>query len=254
MTSARYVFACSRRHRVAVDASRYWTAARCPTCKSPVDPLRAARFRQWLRGAAPRSRLRIRALVLTPLDGLGWLLVLFALLLALVYHRFGDRTWWGTALIYTGRWPWLIPIAAAGAAGARLAAQCPRAARPRGDHRDGAGHGRHAEHGAALEQGQVAPDPHLQCRRGTGGVAAAARAARGHAARHRRLPGMRPPDARGAGPSRGLGRRRHHAGACASSAGFRCAHHRRSCRRRTSAPRAGRRRWRATRSCRRSAR
>ena len=111
MTSARYIFACSRRHRVAVDASRYWTAARCPTCKSAVDPLRVARFRQWLRGSAPRSRLRIRALVLTPLDGLGWLLVLFALVLALVYHRFGDRTWWGTALIYTGRWPWLIPIA-----------------------------------------------------------------------------------------------------------------------------------------------
>jgi len=111
MTSSRYIFACSRRHRVAVDASRYWTAARCPTCKSAVDPLRVARFRLWLRGSAPRSRLRIRALVLTPLDGLGWLLVLFALVLALVYHRFGDRTWWGTALIYTGRWPWLIPIA-----------------------------------------------------------------------------------------------------------------------------------------------
>jgi len=78
-----------------------------------VDPLRAARFRQWLRGAAPRSRLRIaQALVLTPLDGLGWLLVLFALLLTFVYHTFGDRTWWGTALIYTGRWPWLLPLAA----------------------------------------------------------------------------------------------------------------------------------------------
>jgi len=111
MTEPRYVFSCSRRHRVAVDAGRYWAPARCPTCKSPVDARRIARFRQWLRGAAPRSRLRItRALVLTPLDGLGWLLVLFTLLLAFVYHTFGDRTWWGTALIYTGRWPWLIPI------------------------------------------------------------------------------------------------------------------------------------------------
>ena len=112
MTSSRYIFTCSRRHRVAIDASRYWTAARCPTCKSPVDPSRTARLRQWLRGAAPRSRLRITpTLVLTPLDGLGWLLVLFTLLLAFVYHRFGDRTWWGTALIYSGRWPWLLPIA-----------------------------------------------------------------------------------------------------------------------------------------------
>lgn len=111
MTAPRYVFPCSRRHRVAVDASRYWAAARCPKCKSPVDPLRADRFGQWLRGAAPRSRLRISpAVLLTPLDGLGWLLVLFTLLLAFIYHTFGDRTWWGTALIYTGRWPWLLPI------------------------------------------------------------------------------------------------------------------------------------------------
>ena len=111
MTAPRYVFVCSRRHRVAVDAGRYWAAARCPKCKSPVDALRAARFGQWVRGAAPRSRLRITpALVLTPLDGLGWLLVLFTLLLAFVYHTFGDRTWWGTALIYSGRWPWLLPI------------------------------------------------------------------------------------------------------------------------------------------------
>jgi endonuclease/exonuclease/phosphatase (EEP) superfamily protein YafD len=48
--------------------------------------------------------------VLTPLDGLGWLLVLCMSLVAMVYHVFGDRTWWGTALIYTGRWPWLLPI------------------------------------------------------------------------------------------------------------------------------------------------
>jgi len=74
MTATRYVFTCSRRHRVAIDASRYWAAARCPTCKSPVDPRRGARLRQWLRGAAPRSRLRITpAIVLTPLDGIGWM-------------------------------------------------------------------------------------------------------------------------------------------------------------------------------------
>lgn len=112
MSAPRYVFACSHRHRVAVDAARYWAAARCPVCKSPVDRFRAARLRQWLRGAAPRSRLRAGAFVLTPLDGLGWLLVIAMLLVALVYRVFGDRTWWGTALIYSGRWPWLLPIAA----------------------------------------------------------------------------------------------------------------------------------------------
>ena len=113
MTSPRYVFSCSRRHKVAVDATRYWAAARCPICKSPVDWMRSARLRQWIRGAAPRSRLRTGRLVLTPLDGFGWLLLLAILLVALVYHLAGDRTWWGTALIYSGRWPWLLPCGAA---------------------------------------------------------------------------------------------------------------------------------------------
>ena len=49
-------------------------------------------------------------LVLTPLDGIAWLLVLFMLFVAWSYRFFGDRTWWGTALIYSGRWPWLIPV------------------------------------------------------------------------------------------------------------------------------------------------
>lgn len=50
-------------------------------------------------------------IVVTPLEGLGWLLVAFMLLVALAYRTFGDRTWWGTALIYSGRWPWLVPLA-----------------------------------------------------------------------------------------------------------------------------------------------
>jgi len=50
--------------------------------------------------------------VLTPLDGIGWLLVVAMLVVTMVYRFFGDRTWWGTALIYTGRWPWLLPVAA----------------------------------------------------------------------------------------------------------------------------------------------
>jgi endonuclease/exonuclease/phosphatase (EEP) superfamily protein YafD len=112
MTPPHYVFACTHRHRVAVDPARFWAPARCPSCKSPVDPFRTGRLKQWIRGSAPRSRLRIGRFVLTPLDGLGWLLVLCMLLVALAYRAFGDRTWWGTALIYTGRWPWLLPVAA----------------------------------------------------------------------------------------------------------------------------------------------
>src|SRR6218665_2524745 len=79
MTQPRYVFACPRGHKGAVDGGRYWTAARCPTCKSPVDRFRLARLRQWMGGTAPRSRLRIGKVVLAPLDGLAWLLVIFLL-------------------------------------------------------------------------------------------------------------------------------------------------------------------------------
>ncbi len=111
MTAPRYIFPCPRRHRVAVDPGRYWAPARCPSCKSPVDRLRLGRLRQWVRGTAPRSRLRIGKVVLTPLDGIAWLLVVAMLLVALGYRVFGDRTWWGTALIYSGRWPWFIPVA-----------------------------------------------------------------------------------------------------------------------------------------------
>ena len=137
-----------------------------------MDPLRTARLRQWLRGAAPRSRLRItRTLVLTPLDGLGWLLVLFALLLAFVYHTFGDRTWWGTALIYTGRWPWLLPIAAVAplALAWRRSALVPLALAAlivMGPVMGGT-----LSTAPLLAPGQVAPGPHLQCRGRSRGVA-----------------------------------------------------------------------------------
>jgi endonuclease/exonuclease/phosphatase (EEP) superfamily protein YafD len=49
--------------------------------------------------------------VLTPLDGLAWIVVLKAAGLALTYRLAGDTTWWGTALLYAGRWPWLaLPL------------------------------------------------------------------------------------------------------------------------------------------------
>jgi vancomycin resistance protein VanJ len=114
MTDPRYVFRCSKGHKVAVDPARYWLFARCPKCKSPIDRFRLQRVGAWLRGAAPRSRLRIGRVVATPLDGAGWLLFIGLCLVALGYRIFGDRTWWGTALIYSGRWPWLFfPIVTA---------------------------------------------------------------------------------------------------------------------------------------------
>jgi endonuclease/exonuclease/phosphatase family metal-dependent hydrolase len=65
-----------------------------------------------MRGLAPRSRLRIGRVVVAPFEAVAWLLVPGMALVALLYRLAGDTTWWGTVLIYTGRWPWLmLPLA-----------------------------------------------------------------------------------------------------------------------------------------------
>lgn len=112
MHAPRYVLSCGKGHRVAVNPARFWAGARCPTCKSPVDGRRLGRLGLWLRGQAPRSRLRAGQVVLTPLDGLAWLVVGISAALALTYRLAGDTTWWGTTLLYAGRWPWLALPAA----------------------------------------------------------------------------------------------------------------------------------------------
>lgn len=111
MATTRYIFPCPRGHKVAVDPTRYWSRARCPVCGGPVDASRSRRTIAWLKGSAPRSRLRVGKLTFAPFDGVAWGALLFILLVALIYYLAGDRTWWGTALIYTGKWPWLaIPL------------------------------------------------------------------------------------------------------------------------------------------------
>lgn len=50
--------------------------------------------------------------VLTPMDGIAWLVVLTCAALAMIYRLAGDTTWWGTVFLYAGRWPWLaLPLA-----------------------------------------------------------------------------------------------------------------------------------------------
>ncbi|MBL8988548.1 MAG: endonuclease/exonuclease/phosphatase family protein [Gemmatimonadetes bacterium] len=105
-----YVIRCGGQgHKVGLDPGRFWRPARCPACHAAVDPFRLRRLWWWLRGQAPRSRLKVGATFLTPLDGII-LLTAAGLALVSVLLRTGDRWWGGTVLLFSGRWPWLLPL------------------------------------------------------------------------------------------------------------------------------------------------
>jgi endonuclease/exonuclease/phosphatase family metal-dependent hydrolase len=101
-------------HLVRLDPSRFWRSARCPACRTAVDPLRAVRLVQWLRGNAPRSAVRVGGRRITAGPALAVFSLVLALMVAAMFALLGDRVWVGTILLYTGRWVWLVPIAALG--------------------------------------------------------------------------------------------------------------------------------------------
>ncbi len=77
-----------------------------------MDRLRLRRAARWARGEAPWSRLRLGRLgVVTPFEGLAWLYLLALLLVAAGFRIVGDRWWLGTLMLFSGRWPWLVPLA-----------------------------------------------------------------------------------------------------------------------------------------------
>ncbi|MCU0620583.1 MAG: endonuclease/exonuclease/phosphatase family protein [Gemmatimonadales bacterium] len=96
-------------HRVALDPARLWAAARCPTCRTPLDPLRLGRASLWLRGAVPSSRVLLGTRLLLPLDLLAGAALAVVLAGALLLWGLGDRHWLGTVALFAGRWPWLVP-------------------------------------------------------------------------------------------------------------------------------------------------
>lgn len=102
-------------HRVRLDPARWWRAARCPSCRTALDPLRVQRLWRWLQGGVPGSGPRIRGVRLPPQAVPSLLSVAFALVVWLAFATLGDRTWIGTALLFTGRWIWLMPVLALGA-------------------------------------------------------------------------------------------------------------------------------------------
>lgn len=102
-------------HRVRLEPERYWRDARCPVCRTPLDPWRRQRLRAWLNGEAPRSRLVFGARRVAPAQALGGLTLAAALFLALLYRVAGDVGLVGTVLLYIGRWIWLVPVGAVAA-------------------------------------------------------------------------------------------------------------------------------------------
>lgn len=102
-------------HRVRLEPARYWRDARCPVCRTPLDPWRRQRVGAWLNGEAPRSRLVLGTRRVAPAQALGALTLAAALLLTLLHRVFGDVSMTGTVLLFIGRWIWLVPVAIAAA-------------------------------------------------------------------------------------------------------------------------------------------
>ena len=108
--SRRIVVPCgSGRHRVRLAGGiRFWRSARCPTCRTAVDPRRSARVRAWfgnLRRPASGDVLD-RTLWWSSL-GYAGAVVLVGLLL---WGR-GDVWWPATALLFGPRWVLALPLA-----------------------------------------------------------------------------------------------------------------------------------------------
>ncbi|MCH8937938.1 MAG: endonuclease/exonuclease/phosphatase family protein [Gemmatimonadetes bacterium] len=107
--SVNLVLQCAtKQHRVRLDPRRFWTSARCPVCKSAVDPTRVRRMAAWVvqrylsSGQSPAIRLTV---------WLSWGYALAAILAWLVLWRLGDRWWPATVALFGPRWILLLPLA-----------------------------------------------------------------------------------------------------------------------------------------------
>lgn len=97
----------SEKHKVRLSGKRFWASARCPLCRSQVDPTRVRRVLACFAGS-------YRACGNTPFERLvvcGVWGYLFAILVAWVgLWHWGDR--WGpmTVLLFGPRWVLLVPV------------------------------------------------------------------------------------------------------------------------------------------------
>lgn len=102
------VVPCVQGHRVRLGRGRrFWRSARCPVCRSPVDPTRRHRLVRWtanLRRPASRSTID---------RGLWWGTAVYSgvTLLALAMIWLWSDLWWpATTLLFGPRWVLLVPL------------------------------------------------------------------------------------------------------------------------------------------------
>jgi vancomycin resistance protein VanJ len=96
-------------HRVRLGKGlRFWRAARCPRCRSPVDPTRLRRAtRWWANLLRPASAAWTRRAAW--LGAVAYLA--FALGSAVLLWSLSDRWWPATVLLFGPRWTLLLPLA-----------------------------------------------------------------------------------------------------------------------------------------------
>lgn len=102
----------SGKHRVRLDPHRYWAPARCPVCKTTVDPTRVRRLAAWVAAGCwppggPGRRHRPAWLV----GWVTWAYLALAVLTAAFIWGLGDRWWPATIVLFGPRWLLLLPLA-----------------------------------------------------------------------------------------------------------------------------------------------
>ncbi len=102
------VVTCSGQgHKVRLRSDHFWATARCPTCRSNVDPTRIKRTMAVfvaLYRASGNSRIERIARLGT------WGFLACVLVVAIGLWRFGHIFWPATFLLYSPRWMFLVPL------------------------------------------------------------------------------------------------------------------------------------------------
>jgi endonuclease/exonuclease/phosphatase (EEP) superfamily protein YafD len=101
------IVGCKEKHKVRLDPRRFWAAARCPKCKTPVDP---TRIRRVLALIAIIYRMSATGTAVRRTIWLSWGYLAAVTLLALGFWIWADAWWPMTVLLFGPRWLVLLPL------------------------------------------------------------------------------------------------------------------------------------------------